>query len=200
MLSAQVSPGGGAKSEISRHEEVFRREFPENAFVPLTRAFSPGDDQTWSVYPMGIPALLFVFFGIALADTTERGVSTMTDHDALQGRWTLNSGERHGKGFSDELLKRVTLEFEGVRLSTKNGDHVSNASFKLHSDASPKGIDLDMDGNIGRGIYKLEGDTLTILHGEVGDDRPLSFDPKQMPRATLLVLKRIPPATSEPVR
>jgi uncharacterized protein (TIGR03067 family) len=149
---------------------------------------------------MRIPALALVLYSVALADTTEREVSTMNDHDALQGRWALVSGERHGKGFSDELLTRVTLEFEDNTLSTKNGDHVTKAGFKLHSDASPKSIDLDMDGNIGLGIYKLDGNTLTIVHGEVGDDRPPGFDPKQMPRATLLVLKRIPPATSEPVR
>lgn len=149
---------------------------------------------------MRILVLVLVSCSVSLADTTAREVLTMNDHDSLQGRWALVSGERHRKPFSDEVLKRVTLEFKDDTLSTKNGDHVTKAGFKLRSDASPKGIDLDMDGNLGLGIYKLEGDTLTILHGEVGDDRPSGFDPKQTPRATLLVLKRIPPATSEPVR
>jgi uncharacterized protein (TIGR03067 family) len=71
------------------------------------------------------------------------------------------------------------------------------AKFKLHSATTPKGIDLDMDGSVGLGIYKLEGDTLTILHGEVDDKRPTEFNSKQTPSLTLLVLKRSKPNQPE---
>ena len=117
----------------------------------------------------------------------------MNDHKSIEGTWALVSGERHGKAFSDEVVKAVSLEFSQDTLATKNKDRVSKAKFKLHPDTTPKGIDLDMDGNIGLGIYKLDGDALTILHGEVDDTRPTEFDPKQTPRLTLLVLKRSKP-------
>jgi uncharacterized protein (TIGR03067 family) len=117
----------------------------------------------------------------------------MTDHEAIQGLWALVSGERHGKAFSEGIVKRVTLEFSQDALSTKTGDRVNSATFKLHPDTTPKGIDLDMDGAVGEGIYNLEGDTLTILHGEVGDNRPTHFDARETPRLTLLVLARSTP-------
>ena len=122
----------------------------------------------------------------------------MKDYEEIQGTWALVSGERHGKAFSDEVVKGVQLEFSQDALSTKNKDHVSTAKFKLHSDTVPKGIDLDMDGSVGLGIYELDGDTLTILHGEVKNSRPTEFDPKGTPRLTWLVLKRCKPSPSEP--
>jgi uncharacterized protein (TIGR03067 family) len=114
----------------------------------------------------------------------------MNDAKNIQGSWVLVSGERHGQAFPDEVVKAVTLEFSEDTLATKTKDRVFKAKFKLHPDTTPKGIDLDMDGNLGQGIYKLNGDALTILHGEVGDERPTAFDPNQTPRLTLLVLKR----------
>ena len=114
----------------------------------------------------------------------------MNDQENICGTWALVSGERHGKAFSDEVVKAVTLEFSQDTMATRNKDRVSKAKFKLYSDTTPKGIDVDMDGSVGKGIYKLDGDTLTILHGEVEDKRPTEFDPKQTPRLTLLVLKR----------
>jgi uncharacterized protein (TIGR03067 family) len=114
----------------------------------------------------------------------------MNDQERIQGNWMLISGEHRGNAFSDEIVKAVCLEFSGDMLSTKNKDRISKAKFKLRPDTTPKEIDLDLDGRVGRGIYKLDGDALTILHSEVEDARPTAFDPKQTPRLTLLVLKR----------
>jgi len=114
----------------------------------------------------------------------------MTDEQKIQGTWQLVAGERHGKAFSDEMVKGVTLSFTKDVLTTKNKDRESNAKFRLRSDIAPKGIDLTMEGSVGEGIYALEGDDLKILHGEVGDPRPTKFDPKAWPTSSLLILKR----------
>ena len=116
----------------------------------------------------------------------------MTDEQKIQGTWQLVAGERHGKAFSDEMVKGVTLSFTKDVLTTKNKDRESNAKFRLRSDIAPKGIDLTMDGSVGEGIYALEGDDLKILHGEVGDPRPATFDPKAFPTSSLLILRRKP--------
>ena len=142
---------------------------------------------------MRTTAILLVLCGVSLAAKPKKGEPAMKDYEEIQGTWALVSGERHGKVFSDEVVKAVSLEFSQDTLATKNNDRVRKAKFKLHPDSMPKGIDLDMDGSIGLGIYKLNGDTLTILHGEVDDTRPTEFDPKQTPRLTLLVLKRSKP-------
>ncbi len=143
---------------------------------------------------MRVTAILVVLCGVALAADPPEEFPAIDDHEQIQGTWALVSGERHGKAFSAELVKAVTLEFSQDTLSTKNKDRVNKAKFKLHPATTPKGIDLDMDGSIGLGIYKLEGDSLTILHGKVNDKRPTEFNPKQTPRLTLLVLKRGKPS------
>jgi uncharacterized protein (TIGR03067 family) len=131
--------------------------------------------------------------GIALVAMPRRKEPAMSDFEKIQGTWALVSGERHGKAFSAEVVQGVTLEFNQDTLSTKNRGHVSEAKFTLHPGTTPKGIDLDMQGSIGQGIYQLQEDTLTILHGEVGEIRPTEFDPKQTPRMTLLCLTRSDP-------
>jgi uncharacterized protein (TIGR03067 family) len=146
---------------------------------------------------MRTTAILFVWCGATLAAEPAKNEPAIKDEMTIRGTWALVSGERHGKVFSDKVVKAVSLEFSEDSLFTKNNDSVSRAKFKLHPDTTPKGIDLDMDGSIGLGIYKLDGDRLTILHGEVDDKRPTHFDPKQSPRLTMLVLKRIQPNPSK---
>ena len=61
------------------------------------------------------------------------------------------------------------------------------------ADKKPKAIDVDMDGNVGEGIYQLDGDNLKLIHGEAGDPRPTEFVSKEGSRLTLMVLKRSKP-------
>jgi uncharacterized protein (TIGR03067 family) len=115
----------------------------------------------------------------------------MTDIDRIQGDWELVSGERNGAALAQNAVKDVQLIFSGSRLTTKKADQMTDATFVLHPEASPKGIDLDMDGSVGLGIYRLEGDSLSILHGEVEQPRPKDFDAVQDGNLTLLVLRRM---------
>ena len=97
----------------------------------------------------------------------------MNDMDRIQGTWALISGERHGDQFTDGIVKNVKLTFFGATLKTHKQNDVTEATFTLHPETNPKGIDLNMDGSLGLGIYTLDGNTLTILHGEVEEpDQP----------------------------
>ncbi len=113
----------------------------------------------------------------------------MSDREKVQGTWELVAAERNGKPLPDEVIQHIRLIFAGDKLKTKHKDRTTEATFKLDSNTTPKEIDLDMDGNVGRGIYQLDGDTLKIVHGEVGDTRPKEF-PKPGSGLTFLVLKR----------
>src|SRR4051812_9054140 len=112
---------------------------------------------------------------------------TMNDLDKVQGKWLLISGERHGTIFSDQTIKTVTLTFDGNVLKTAKPDGVSEATFTLHPETNPKGIDLNMNGSLGLGIYKFEEGMLTILHGEIEEPRPANFD--EIKRGTLTLLR-----------
>ena len=117
----------------------------------------------------------------------------MNDQEQIQGTWQLVSGERGGKPIPEEIVKNVRLVFASDKLTTKVKDRANEATFKLRPDAKPKEIDLDMDGNIGKGIYLLEGDSLKIAHGEVGDERPKEFPSKAGSGLTVMILKRVKP-------
>jgi uncharacterized protein (TIGR03067 family) len=117
----------------------------------------------------------------------------MTDQEMIQGMWTLVSGHRHGNAFPEEVTKHVRLIFAGNKLTTMNKDRGTDFAFTLHPDQMPKGIDMDMQGHIGQGIYNLEGDSLKIIHGEVGSPRPTAFDGTGASGLTLLVLQRARP-------
>ncbi len=113
----------------------------------------------------------------------------MSDQEKIQGTWALTSGERNGKPLSDEMIQHIKLIFAGDKLTTKHKDRKTEATFKLDSNKTLKEIDLEMEGSVGKGIYQLDGDTLKIVHGEVGDARPKDF-PKAGSGLTVLVLKR----------
>jgi uncharacterized protein (TIGR03067 family) len=114
----------------------------------------------------------------------------MKDVEKIQGEWVLVAGERHGEVFAEDAIRNVRLTFAGDVLKTKKTDDITEATFTLHPETNPKGIDLDMDGSLGLGIYKLEGDSLNILHGEVDEPRPDDFDAIKGGTLTLLVLRR----------
>jgi len=117
----------------------------------------------------------------------------MSDQEQLQGNWLLISAERNGNATPAEIAKHIRLVFDGEKLLTKNKDRVTEAKFRLNPDKQPAEIDLNMDGQIGRGIYVLQGDSLKIIHGEVGDTRPTEFAAPAESGLTLLVLKRDKP-------
>lgn len=127
------------------------------------------------------------------------------DRLALQGAWSLVSVEEGGKlrpesEFKDGryvFLKDKILEMTGEKLNFEIDYEIDPSSnpkrineyFKVKSkDGKPEELMI-------RGIYELEGDTLTLCTG--AKERPTSFDSKQ---GVLLKLRREkkPPAKAEP--
>jgi len=138
---------------------------------------------------MGLQSLFVFACGLLLAAADAKEKQLMSDQKMIQGAWALQSGERNGKPLPEEVIKHVTLIFSGDKLITKNKDRKTEAVFKLDPNKEPKEIDLNMEGSVGKGIYQLDGETLQIAHGEVGDDRPKEF-PKAGSGLTVLALKR----------
>jgi uncharacterized protein (TIGR03067 family) len=86
-------------------------------------------------------------------------------------KWTIKGNEFKLENASNKL------QFAAVK-------------FKLDATAEPKNIDITTaDGKQGMGIYKLEGDTLTICRGEREEQRPKEFKIEAGVQ-TLTVLKR----------
>jgi uncharacterized protein (TIGR03067 family) len=130
---------------------------------------------------------------LLLAPSQGKEGKNVKDQEHIQGTWQLVSGERGGKALPEEVVKNVRLVFASDKLTTKVKDRANEATFKLRADTKPKEIDLDMDGNLGKGIYQLDGDTLKIAHGEVGEERPKEFPAQAGSGLTVMSLKRVKP-------
>jgi uncharacterized protein (TIGR03067 family) len=133
---------------------------------------------------MALPCSLLVATGRA-ADKPTRG-----DKEKMQGTWVLVSGERGGEPVPAEVAKDLRLVIAGNKMTLQNKDRKTTFTFKLNPDKKPKQIDVDMDGKVGKGIYQLDGDSLKIAHGELGDARPKEFPTKKGSQLTIMVFKR----------
>ena len=114
-----------------------------------------------------------------------------TDLDRLQGSWKTTKIEVEGKPPPREFVEKGKFVFKGNTVSIFQGDEVmEEATFVLDSGKKPPTIDLTATvgpgkGKITYGIYRLEGDTLTLC---IGDKRPSEF--KGQGTAGLLQFKR----------
>jgi uncharacterized protein (TIGR03067 family) len=121
-----------------------------------------------------------------------------SDKDRLQGTWVAMNGESEGKALQPDELKRLTLVFDGDRMSIfqLNGEKEEGA-FKLDPAREPKAIDRthNDDKRVMRGIYRLEENRLTLCLGDWDEPRPGQFesDPKITTRL-VVVMRR---ATAE---
>jgi uncharacterized protein (TIGR03067 family) len=121
----------------------------------------------------------------------DKGADKKTDKDKIQGTWTLVSEESGGKRPEKEKLKKVQWVFEGDKYKVAGGK-AAWGRFKLDPGQDPKTIDLtDPKGREGLGIYKLEGDTLTVSHAK--GERPTEFTTKEGDKHVVVVFKRVKP-------
>ena len=107
------------------------------------------------------------------------------------GKWVAEKVEQGGKDMLKELGE-VTWTFQPgtVVLRTRNRDHPMPVTFNPIASAKEINTRPAFGPTENRGIYKIEGDTLTIyLNEEEDGKRPTDFTPGA-PNHTLLVLKR----------
>jgi uncharacterized protein (TIGR03067 family) len=114
------------------------------------------------------------------------------DENKIQGTWVVVSVERDGQKASDEEIKDKTVTFAAEsKVTVKMPDKEINGKYKIDAGKKPKHITLEATSEKTLfGIYKLDGDNLTICCEE-GDmeNRPTEFASKGSD-TQLIVLKR----------
>lgn len=111
---------------------------------------------------------------------------------SLEGDWAVERMEQKGKKFPTDLVLKVRLVVRGDIFTFVNGQtEFTSRVTKFESTGEPRAIDLtrDTDKQTVRGIYRLEGDTLTVCTNARGE-RPTSFAADPDSPNVLTVYKR----------
>jgi uncharacterized protein (TIGR03067 family) len=141
-------------------------------------------------------AVVLTCLSLAASDA----VPTKVDKAALkklEGSWRLTTQEHGGKKSEKKEIANITLDIKVSKWTTRDGVEIKEESAVevLDARAKPGVIDLritsgsDMDKTV-KGIWKHEGDTLTVCVAEPNRDRPKEFEGKEGSGHTLLVFTK----------
>jgi uncharacterized protein (TIGR03067 family) len=116
----------------------------------------------------------------------------------LVGKWMRVSGVRDGEALKPSTYANMAFKIMGGKLKyflyKKSGEESIPSDVKIDPSKSPAQIDIiddSPDKSIAKGIYKLEGDTLTVFIAEYGKGkRPEKFESKPGKGTELYVYKR----------
>jgi len=142
---------------------------------------------------MRIATAIFVLsaVGFLAADDTKK------DEELLKGKWKAVSMSISGEPASEEDVKSFKLNFDGKDYTNSVGDMTEEGSYTIDSSKSPKTIDLDIKkgqdaGKKQLGVYKLDGDKLTIVVPSAGaKNRPTSLKVEKGSDLVEFVLERV---------
>lgn len=112
----------------------------------------------------------------------------------FEGTWQLTSATKDGKETPEETVKKIRIVIKGGMHTVYFGDDVvvKEIPFTIDPTQDPKITEDKLpDGKAIKGIYKLDGDTLTSCVAEIGKDRPKEFAAKPGTGNTLRVFKRV---------
>ena len=138
---------------------------------------------------------LFLVVSLTLGgDVTE---AIRKDKASLQGVWKVTSSVSKGEKSTPDEIKDLALLFRGDGIAVREGGQThDNFSYLLDPTKKIKAIDLILKagpqkGRVDRGIYKLDGDTLTIcIQSNKDEPRPNEFQSPAGSQLWLIVLQR----------
>jgi RNA polymerase sigma factor (sigma-70 family) len=165
--------------------------------VALTLAQAEVSAMFWAkVLKVGLAAAVMAVVGVGAAlGYAAAAEEKKPDMDRLQGGWTITDAKRNGRGPADpnEVIgQKLTFNEDKMKFGPFAGE------FKLDPAKDPRQIDVTVlegpeneKGKVAQGIYKLDGDKLTVHLSHPGGERPTSFESKEGENCILLTMERV---------
>ena len=118
----------------------------------------------------------------------------------LQGAWTATKAERDGNAADDVVGHRLSFTDNRFQIMSKDGKLLYAGTVRVNPSVKPWAIDFEhteeaLKGKTWKGIYVLDGDTLTICDNAPNLDkgRPDSFETKSGSGYEVITFKRAAP-------
>ena len=115
----------------------------------------------------------------------------------LQGAWTATKALSEGKTAGDVIGHRLTFTGNRFQIKSRDGKSIWAGTVRLDASAKPTAIDFKhtdglLKGKTWKGIYALDGDTLTICDNAPNLDkgRPAALEAKSGSGYVLITFKR----------
>ena len=124
---------------------------------------------------------LLLVLSVGFVTAAEPVDEAKKDLENLQGEWVMAALEVNGKPVPEEKIRDTILTIKDDRYVTMVKGMKHEVSFKLDPSQKLKTIDMYFpDGTnlpkVGKGIYKLEGDTFVLCRSQATDGaRPTEF-------------------------
>lgn len=146
--------------------------------------------------------ILGLAFGLAAVHATTADPKDSDNRkegaDKLVGTWMVVGGEVDGKPSPEEKIKgsMMTVDKKSIKLTDKDDKQLWVLNYKTDDMATPHRISMTVEagtdnGKSAEGIYKIDGDTLTICYGLPGAERPKDFKTTTGSKENCFVLKRV---------
>lgn len=115
------------------------------------------------------------------------------DRPHLDGSWGIVSAERAG---SPLLFDRASViqTFAGDQVSFGKPGAVSTSKVALNLQTEPHQLDTISGPRVAQGIFRIDGDVLTICSSELPSPRPDTFTTSAQDGRFLMVFRRMQPA------
>jgi uncharacterized protein (TIGR03067 family) len=121
-------------------------------------------------------------------------------HKKLHGAWTATQAEREGKAADDVVGHRLSLTGNRFQIQSKDGKPLYTGTVRVDPSAKPAAVDFEhtegaLKGKAWKGIYALDGDTLTICDNapNLNKGRPAAFEAQSGSGYILITFKRAKP-------
>jgi uncharacterized protein (TIGR03067 family) len=117
------------------------------------------------------------------------------DQEKMQGTWKVEKLMRDGMEAPADIREKMTVTITGNKMSIKIGEGAEESEFTLDPSTKPAHFDFKLismkeDTKTRYGLYKFDGESLTLCWTRGGGERPKDFESKPGSLSALFALKK----------